>query len=47
MHDEVSAADSERLGASKLHDVPGHCNWVKPFENPFVRRMKRRIDMLF
>jgi hypothetical protein len=47
VHDEVSGADSERLGASKLHDAAGHCNWVKPFENPFVRRVKRRIDMRF
>ena len=38
---------SERLGALKLHDAAGHCNWVKPFENPFVRRVKRRIDMRF
>jgi hypothetical protein len=47
VHDEVSAADSERLGALKLHDAAAHCNWVKPFENPFVRRVKRRIDMRF
>jgi hypothetical protein len=35
----------ERLRESKLHDAPAQCNWVKPFENPFVSRVKRRIDM--
>jgi hypothetical protein len=29
-YEEVSAADLERLGASKLHDAPAHCNGVKP-----------------
>ena len=29
MHEEVFAADLERLGASKLHDAPGYCNGVK------------------
>jgi hypothetical protein len=82
VHEEVSAADLEHLGALKLHDAPAHCNGVKPlgsgtfesvpppkrlmdsakiviheiehqrvlvvlsfFENPFVSRVKRRIDM--
>jgi hypothetical protein len=29
VHEEVFAADLERLGALKLHDAPAHCNGVK------------------
>jgi hypothetical protein len=29
VHEEVFAADLERLGAQKLHDAPAHCNGVK------------------
>src|ERR1700736_5632789 len=29
VHEDVFAADLERLGASKLHDAPAYCNGVK------------------